>query len=29
VMPDNSGKEWTADEIQQLRELAESNTLPG
>jgi hypothetical protein len=29
-MPDaNAGKEWTADEVQQLRELAESNTPVG
>jgi hypothetical protein len=28
-MPENSRKEWTSDEIQQLRELAESNTPVG
>lgn len=29
-MPEtNSGKEWTQDEVQQLRELAESNTPVG
>ena len=29
-MPEaNTGKEWTQDEVQQLRELAESNTPVG